>query len=289
MCCSGVCEERVNDVSICDIDYMISPKRGHTHVEPFVLIFMLYLVLTLRALFICARRFFFFAQFCEDFLARSLALFCSRMPLFTDRDNNGLKKRDSRKERRAKARQENLKENLKEREPPLEPPPVKLPVRTGRGEKVSAQHEMDEDHGIVHHGDDGRESEADSCSDLSGDSGAEMTAQRHHKRRRQTQPVAQTGVEADLRQGVVGSPSETAHRHRGGDEARSAANSAGNVGSGSVNGTGRDEKHKAAEEKEEETLRPMEEVAAEWGLDTRLAQTLREEGVKHFFPIQVCV
>lgn len=34
-------------------------------------------------------------------------------------------------------------------------------------------------------------------------------------------------------------------------------------------------------------LRPMEEVAEEWGLDSRLAETLREEGVKHFFPIQV--
>ncbi|CAM9215123.1 unnamed protein product, partial [Choristocarpus tenellus] len=33
----------------------------------------------------------------------------------------------------------------------------------------------------------------------------------------------------------------------------------------------------------------MEEVAKEWGLDARLAQTLREEGVKHFFPIQVRV
>lgn len=36
-----------------------------------------------------------------------------------------------------------------------------------------------------------------------------------------------------------------------------------------------------------EGLRPMEEVADEWGLDARLAETLREEGVKHFFPIQV--
>lgn len=36
-----------------------------------------------------------------------------------------------------------------------------------------------------------------------------------------------------------------------------------------------------------EGLRPMEEVAEEWGLDSRLAETLREEGVKHFFPIQV--
>lgn len=36
-----------------------------------------------------------------------------------------------------------------------------------------------------------------------------------------------------------------------------------------------------------EGLRPMEEVAEEWGLDARLAETLREEGVKHFFPIQV--
>lgn len=35
-------------------------------------------------------------------------------------------------------------------------------------------------------------------------------------------------------------------------------------------------------------LRPMDEVAEEWGLDSRLAETLREEGVKHFFPIQVC-
>lgn len=34
-------------------------------------------------------------------------------------------------------------------------------------------------------------------------------------------------------------------------------------------------------------LRPMEEVAEEWGLDSRLTDTLREEGVKHFFPIQV--
>ncbi|CAM9790880.1 unnamed protein product [Scytosiphon promiscuus] len=36
-------------------------------------------------------------------------------------------------------------------------------------------------------------------------------------------------------------------------------------------------------------LRPMEEVAEEWGLDARLSETLREEGVKHFFPIQVRV
>ena len=36
-----------------------------------------------------------------------------------------------------------------------------------------------------------------------------------------------------------------------------------------------------------EGLRPMEEVADEWGLDARLAEALREEGVKHFFPIQV--
>lgn len=34
-------------------------------------------------------------------------------------------------------------------------------------------------------------------------------------------------------------------------------------------------------------LRPMEEVAQEWGLDPRLSETLREEGVEHFFPIQV--
>lgn len=39
----------------------------------------------------------------------------------------------------------------------------------------------------------------------------------------------------------------------------------------------------------EQGLRPMEEVAEEWGLDSRLAETLREEGVKHFFPIQVPV
>lgn len=38
---------------------------------------------------------------------------------------------------------------------------------------------------------------------------------------------------------------------------------------------------------EGEGLRPMEEVADEWGLDPRLSETLREEGVKHFFPIQV--
>lgn len=34
-------------------------------------------------------------------------------------------------------------------------------------------------------------------------------------------------------------------------------------------------------------LRPMEEVAEEWGLDPRLTEILRREGVKHFFPIQV--
>lgn len=33
--------------------------------------------------------------------------------------------------------------------------------------------------------------------------------------------------------------------------------------------------------------RPVEEVAEEWGLDKRLTETLHEEGVKHFFPIQV--
>ncbi|CAM9639462.1 unnamed protein product [Ectocarpus sp. 4 AP-2014] len=36
-------------------------------------------------------------------------------------------------------------------------------------------------------------------------------------------------------------------------------------------------------------LRPMEEVAEEWGLDPRLTEILRREGVKHFFPIQVRV
>ncbi|CAB1116568.1 unnamed protein product [Ectocarpus sp. CCAP 1310/34] len=36
-------------------------------------------------------------------------------------------------------------------------------------------------------------------------------------------------------------------------------------------------------------LRPMEEVAEEWGLDSRLTEILRREGVKHFFPIQVRV
>jgi len=41
------------------------------------------------------------------------------------------------------------------------------------------------------------------------------------------------------------------------------------------------------EEAGEQGLRPMEEVAEEWGLDSRLAETLRQEGVKHFFPIQV--
>lgn len=41
------------------------------------------------------------------------------------------------------------------------------------------------------------------------------------------------------------------------------------------------------QEPEGQELRPMEEVAEEWGLDSRLAETLREEGVKHFFPIQV--
>lgn len=40
-------------------------------------------------------------------------------------------------------------------------------------------------------------------------------------------------------------------------------------------------------DEEVEGLRPMEEVAEEWGLDARLSETLREEGVKHFFPIQV--
>ncbi|CAM9477300.1 unnamed protein product [Ectocarpus sp. 6 AP-2014] len=35
--------------------------------------------------------------------------------------------------------------------------------------------------------------------------------------------------------------------------------------------------------------RPMEEVAEEWGLDPRLTEILRREGVKHFFPIQVRV
>ncbi|CAN0475003.1 unnamed protein product, partial [Ectocarpus sp. 12 AP-2014] len=39
----------------------------------------------------------------------------------------------------------------------------------------------------------------------------------------------------------------------------------------------------------QEGLRPMEEVAEEWGLDPRLTETLRREGVKHFFPIQVRV
>lgn len=42
------------------------------------------------------------------------------------------------------------------------------------------------------------------------------------------------------------------------------------------------------EETGEQGLRPMEEVAEEWGLDSRLTERLREEGVKHFFPIQVC-
>lgn len=34
-------------------------------------------------------------------------------------------------------------------------------------------------------------------------------------------------------------------------------------------------------------LRPVEEVAEEWGLDARLTDTLRTEGVRLFFPIQV--
>lgn len=42
-----------------------------------------------------------------------------------------------------------------------------------------------------------------------------------------------------------------------------------------------------AEEDGQEGVRPMQEVADEWGLDARLTETLREEGVKHFFPIQV--
>lgn len=33
--------------------------------------------------------------------------------------------------------------------------------------------------------------------------------------------------------------------------------------------------------------KPVKEVAEEWGLDKRLTETLHEEGVKHFFPIQV--
>ena len=33
--------------------------------------------------------------------------------------------------------------------------------------------------------------------------------------------------------------------------------------------------------------KPVEEVAEQWGLDARLTATLSEEGVKHFFPIQV--
>ena len=41
------------------------------------------------------------------------------------------------------------------------------------------------------------------------------------------------------------------------------------------------------EEADGKGLRPMEGVAEEWGLDSRLVETLREEGVKHFFPIQV--
>ncbi len=48
-----------------------------------------------------------------------------------------------------------------------------------------------------------------------------------------------------------------------------------------------DERDGDERETGEQGLRPMEEVAEEWGLDSRLAETLREEGVKHFFPIQV--
>ncbi|CAN0244615.1 unnamed protein product, partial [Discosporangium mesarthrocarpum] len=33
----------------------------------------------------------------------------------------------------------------------------------------------------------------------------------------------------------------------------------------------------------------MDEVAQEWGLDVKLTQNLREEGIEHFFPIQVRV
>eukprot|EP00953_Heterococcus_sp_UTEX-ZZ885_P000452 767-Heterococcus_DN1.PRE.1 len=35
--------------------------------------------------------------------------------------------------------------------------------------------------------------------------------------------------------------------------------------------------------------RPMEEVAAEWGLDARLKAHLQQQGVSHFFPIQISV
>ncbi|CAM9477015.1 unnamed protein product [Ectocarpus sp. 6 AP-2014] len=52
---------------------------------------------------------------------------------------------------------------------------------------------------------------------------------------------------------------------------------------------GRVDGERSVDAGEQQGLRPMEEVAEEWGLDPRLTEILRREGVKHFFPIQVRV
>lgn len=93
---------------------------------------------------------------------------------------------------------------------------------------------------------------------------------------------------------TVGDPRDSRETHQdsgqGGSQYRvTAIPDGGDVGDPVeiAGGSSEHESREGAEGDDQELLRPMEEVATEWGLDPRLTQILREEGVKHFFPIQV--
>ncbi|CAM9675968.1 unnamed protein product [Ectocarpus fasciculatus] len=79
-----------------------------------------------------------------------------------------------------------------------------------------------------------------------------------------------------------GEEEEGGDSSEGGADGEEAGKAAA-IGGGGVDGERGDEAGG------QQGLRPMEEVAEEWGLDPRLTEILRREGVKHFFPIQIRV
>lgn len=108
---------------------------------------------------------------------------------------------------------------------------------------------------------------------------SEIDPQRTKKNRQE----AAEGLEAGRHQLATRQSDSLDKTHRVDDEAEKVDGSRQGSEKREISG------HGEGGDEENEHLRPMEEVAVEWGLDPRLTQTLREEGVKHFFPIQVRV
>lgn len=119
-------------------------------------------------------------------------------------------------------------------------------------------------------------------------SGGEGLANGSTMDHRATAEAASEGTDDSSSSGEESSSSESGSEREeedgdsseGGADVEEAGEAAA-IGEGGVDGACGDEVGG------QQGLRPMEEVAEEWGLDPRLTEILRREGVKHFFPIQV--